>query len=480
MLSLFKNGYFYLSRVVIALIGVLSLTWFVICSPSYAQTFFPEPRIFEVNQVCQAVSSIKNGTSPVSVNSGELFTVLGENKIPGGTHAFIRIGGQQKWLPLSCGNYQGIAPPPPVPPSPPQSNFAPFFDTEDNPVPNNIGIADATPIPPTLDEFDLAVNEVCGPPGKLVEPAEFESLMEKFPTVLQDIQTFTGNRVFGNEPPITESQLYLERLTKAWFGREGFNHIFCGEPDGRKIGGLHFVGRYLDLQEKGLAGMLDAVEVVPGSIFTIGVEMQVGNSRVSSPVKGYAYTLSASDILKFATRAFADNPTDSEGRVGCILKITDDGQTFDNLFAPRASGIRTFFPDATPNFSEGICNINVADLEPTPTPLIPPRKVDIAEIGTGTTLPGSTNWQLHSDGISLFVDIDTLNADFSEIPIYFPVLEGRANSDTILELISTSDSTEGGFRVYVRSSDGNSITPQLANENEWHINWIGVVTKPLD
>lgn len=477
MISVFKNGYFHLSRLVITFLLIWSVTWVVFCSPSSAQTFFSKPLLFEVNQTCQAVSSIKKGTNAITVEPGELFTVLGENKRPGGTHAFIKIGGQQKWLPLTCGTYLGEAPPPDVPPSPPQTNFAPFFDTKDNPVPTRMGSADATPIPPELDEFDLAVNKVCGSPGKLVTPAEFEALMKEFPDVLKDIQTFTGNRVFGNEPSIAQSELYLDRLTDAWFGREGFNHIFCGEPDGSKIGGLHFVGRYLDLQQKGQAGMLQAVEVVPGSIFTVGVEMQVGNRRVSSPIKGYAYTLSASDILKYATRAFADNPTNSEGRVGCILRITDDGQTFDNLFAPRASGIRTFFPDATPNFDEGICKINVADSPPTPTP---PTPVNITEIGIGSTLPGGTNWQLHSDGTSLFVDIDTLSANFTQVPLYFPILEGRVDSGMILELISTSSRTEAGFRVYVRSSDGTPITPQLANENEWHINWIGLVTNPLD
>ena len=349
MIYPFKYGYSKAIRVFIALLWVLSLTWVFFCSPSYAQAFFSQPRLFEVDQACEAVSSIRRQTSPVPINPGEVLTVFGENKIPGGTHAFIRIDGQQKWFPLRCGRYNGIET---------GTNFKPFFDNENNPVETRNGFADATPPPPVLDEFDEAVNEVCGVPGKVVSRTEFVTLMNEFSDVLSDVQAFTANRVFGNEPPITNSELYLERLTDAWFGREGFNHVFCGEIEGRRIGGLHFVGRYFDLQEKGLAGMLDAIEVVPGSIYTIGVEMQVGNRRVSSRIKGYGYTLSASDILKFGTRAFADNPTNSNGREGCILTISDDGFTFSNLFAPRATGIRTFFPDATPNFGEGICKIN--------------------------------------------------------------------------------------------------------------------------
>ena len=103
MIVFFKYGYSKISRVFIALLWVLSLTWVFFCSPSYAQTFFSQPRLFEVEQACEAVSSIRRQTSPVTIDSGEVLTVFGENKIPGGTHAFIRIDGQQKWFPLRCG-----------------------------------------------------------------------------------------------------------------------------------------------------------------------------------------------------------------------------------------------------------------------------------------------------------------------------------------------------------------------------------------
>jgi hypothetical protein len=66
-------------------------------------------------------------------------------------------------------------------------------------------------------------------------------------------------------------------------------------------------------------------------------------------VKGYGLTLSAEDIFKVATRAFAENPSRSDSSQGCLLAVEDDGKRFTTVFVRRRKGIRTFFPDATPN-----------------------------------------------------------------------------------------------------------------------------------
>jgi hypothetical protein len=34
--------------------------------------------------------------------------------------------------------------------------------------------------------------------------------------------------------------------------------------------------------------------------------------------------------------------------------------------------------------------------------------------------------------------------------------------------------TKVGFRVYVRWANGNRLTPEDANDREWHINWYGI------
>ncbi len=91
-------------------------------------------------------------------------------------------------------------------------------------------------------------------------------------------------------------------------------------------------------------------EVVDGVIYTMGVRMKNSSGRVvSDATKGYGLTLSGEDILKVVTRAFADNPTTSTSSAGCILPVKDDGYDFKTVFVRRATGIRTFYPDATPN-----------------------------------------------------------------------------------------------------------------------------------
>ncbi len=238
--------------------------------------------------------------------------------------------------------------------------FRPFFDNKNNPEKVRVGgPADVTPPAPRLDNFDRAVNELCGPIGSKVSPRAFKQMMRAHPKVLKAVRTFTGGKVFGHERPLSGTDAYLDKLTDAWFGSHGFAHIYCGEPYRGKIGGLHFWGRYLDLQEKQLGGRLlnnaSREEVVPGAIYAVGVEIEVDGQLVRSPIKGYGLTLSAADILKAGTKALADNPTESPRNQSCILRVQDDGKDFKMVFVRKAKGIRTFFPDATPSTSDPVC-----------------------------------------------------------------------------------------------------------------------------
>lgn len=348
--------------------------------PVHAQSLFANPQGFTLTQACNATTSISRGTAPVPLTVGETYPALGENKQPGGTHAYIRVGGQLKWVSLSCGSFsdepidvdRSTTSPFPTSRSTARrsetsrsetsrSEFLPFFDNEDNPIDLTVGgIVDVTPPPPILDSFDEAVVQVCGEPGKVVSRDEFKDLMRSHEEVLAAVQSFTANRVFGD--PLGSSEDYLDELTDAWFNIQGFDHIFCGEPDRGKIGGLHFHGRYLDLQNRGLAGRIAnnelREEVDPGAIYTLGVEMLVDGRIVRSPVKGYGYTLSATDILKFGTKALADNSVSGDRSTACKLPIDDDGETFTVIFVRRSNGIRTFYPDATPSARDTTCAVD--------------------------------------------------------------------------------------------------------------------------
>ncbi|MBD2411683.1 hypothetical protein FACHB389_23795 [Nostoc calcicola FACHB-389] len=228
----------------------------------------------------------------------------------------------------------------------------PFFDNINNPV---SGLAygspgDVTPPAPTLTNFDRAVTDLCGQPGTVVSPSNFQLMMTNNPTVLSNIKQYVGGYLVAGRTSDTQ---FLADLTNVWFNADGFDHVFCGEPvAGGAIGGLHFVGRYLELQEKGLAGRLNNnvsnEEVIPNAVYTIGAVVKVGNSTSQSSIKGYPYTLSAEEILSIAALAYKNNPNTSSTNTVCHWTVTDEGNTFKAVFVRRDGGVRTFYPDATP------------------------------------------------------------------------------------------------------------------------------------
>ena len=330
--------------------------------PAHAQAFYEQPQVFTLTQDCVATTSIRKASQPVPLDSGTHVVALGENRFPNGTHAYIELCGQRKWLDLKCGERlaageEGSGELPGEQNTGSQGDACPdFFDTIDNPIP---GIGDITPPEPKLDAFDLAVMKLCGKPGKVVTRAEFQALLTTHLDVLERIEAFSNGRVYDNRPTPDSREAFVDDLSDAWFKIKAFDHILCGQPEaGGSIGGMHFHGRYKQLQDVGLACRVEnlgTVEVVEGVIYTMPVRIRVDGGSAFHRIKGYGLTLDAEDLLKLVTRAFLENPTNSSGSTGCLLQVTDRhisedrDVTFSTVFVRRASGIRTFYPDATPN-----------------------------------------------------------------------------------------------------------------------------------
>lgn len=234
-----------------------------------------------------------------------------------------------------------------------KSEFLPFFDNEDNPVP--VGFPrgqnlDISPLPPQLNKFDQAVLNVCGPIGTKVNSEKFKQLMRSHPEVVQKLQTATGGQL---RPGRTGKSDFIQDLTNVWFRGKGFEHVFCGEiKSSTKIGGLHFSGRYLQLQNQGIAGRLpnndSKQEVVPGVIYTMGVSINNGKIQAVDTLKGYGYLSNAEELLIDATRAFKLQGN-NEGACIFDVKDTETGKTFPSVFVRRNQAIITFYPDATPS-----------------------------------------------------------------------------------------------------------------------------------
>ena len=99
------------------------------------------------------------------------------------------------------------------------------------------------------------------------------------------------------------------------------------------------------------------------------------------------------------------------------------------------------------------------------------------KIGSGSTTPGATNWQVWNKGI-IYVDVDTSAAGFTKTPVYVTSIGGTNEHMRTTGGSSVCKTTAKGFRVYIKwdstSATVESLTPQIANGHQWHINWIAL------
>ena len=235
----------------------------------------------------------------------------------------------------------------------PDIKLIPFFDNINNPVP--VGFPrgqqlDISPPPPQLNAFDNQVLKVCGSIGSNVSPNQFKNLLSANPQVLDKIQQATRGEL---RPGRRRRSDFFQDLTNIWFKNKGFEHIFCGQIyNENDIGGLHFSGRYLQLQNQGIAGRLpnnsQREEVVPGVIYTMGVEIKQKNRIIRDVIKGYGYLNNAEEMLVDATKAFKLQGN-LEGACIYNTKDAETGKTFPTIFVRKENAIITYYPDATPS-----------------------------------------------------------------------------------------------------------------------------------
>lgn len=320
-----------------------------------------QPGTFAVTRTCPATRAIR-GENPgnISVMPNQAYEMIGFNSVER-KYVLVKVPNAQpdrRWVDATCGQLQaGTATPRPQErdrPAPTNNNaLLPFFDQVNNPetyrFPANQK-ADITPPAPALTAFDQAVLKTCGAIGTKLRASDFKQLMSNYPDVLQQLQAAVGGELVAGRRSKAQ---FLEDLTAAWSSREGFEHIFCGELGGpQEIGGLHYFGRYLQLQTDKLGGRLpnnrDREEVVPGVVYTLGVKVQRGNQVWTDTIKGYPLVSNAQELLLEATKAFK-----AQGNLpgACLLKVQDQpsGKSYTAVFVKDKSAIVTFYPDATPS-----------------------------------------------------------------------------------------------------------------------------------
>ena len=103
-----------------------------------------------------------------------------------------------------------------------------------------------------------------------------------------------------------------------------------------------------------------------------------------------------------------------------------------------------------------------------------PALSQTVQISRGSTPVGNTAWQQYPGGEGIYLDVNTSSAGLTTTPIYITSLGGTSHHWWTTGATSIYAPTPTGFRVYVRYSTGGSLTPAIANQYGWHINWIAV------
>lgn len=108
---------------------------------------------------------------------------------------------------------------------------------------------------------------------------------------------------------------------------------------------------------------------------------------------------------------------------------------------------------------------------------------DGTKIAFGRTEPGKTNWKKNDANVNwITVIIDTSAAGFTTVPIYTASLGGVWNHYILTGTSSIYKPTAKSFEIYLQFEVGSGhnnateLSPDYANANEqkWHVNWIGI------
>ena len=223
-----------------------------------------------------------------------------------------------------------------------------FFDSDPS--------THAQPEAPSLERFGKSILRACGPIRGCVSEREFEALICDH---LDELDKFLPKKWKNFSRPEI-----VAKLKQIWFKHNGFNHVFCGEWEDRTINGLHYRGRYLQLQTENTACYTKSSdeEILDDHIYTIGVTSADGANTHSK--KGYALQQSATELFILGISAF-EKCIQDEGdwkpykttfdksfyikslsaeaeihyRVICKATTPNDATTY---------GILTIYPDVTP------------------------------------------------------------------------------------------------------------------------------------
>lgn len=136
-----------------------------------------------------------------------------------------------------------------------------------------------------------------------------------------------------------------------------------------------------------------------------------------------------------------------------------------SIYIPTATGFRVFVYDRHGPVTPGDANARGwhVNWQAVPNAQRPPSTC------SGATPAGTTAWQVY-DARGIYVDVNTAACGFTTTPRYATAIGGTFGHWRTTGATSIYQSTPTGFRVYVYH-DAGTITPTIANSNNWHIIW---------
>lgn len=232
-----------------------------------------------------------------------------------------------------------------------QYNFKPFFAENDK----------TLPAPPSLNEFDKQVLKICGTWGHRVTRQEFLAGITD-----ENMQKLYNKLDHTIITPHASIEVFKKELADIWFKRRGFEHVFCGKSEQNKLRGFHYIGRYLYMQQKHLAGLSTKKCSRTGTkypVYTIAIDFTDTDGEVKTRCNvSYAYDLNAFDLITEVTNAYKQAKQHGKNHL-CIYHVKHGGNSYAATFVRRNDAIVTFFPNLKPNCSNrkakiSSCNCN--------------------------------------------------------------------------------------------------------------------------
>lgn len=333
-------------RGILSSIASVALAAVALCQHAFAFEELKGQVVAE--QTCQAFVSFRKLTNPdgAKLAAGTTYQVVGRNQAGGEWLQILlpQAQPQQRWIAVGCGRLVADS----APPAEKAAGLPPFFDDV------QAGPEDPSPPAPPLDAFDQAVLGVCGAWGSRPRAAAFRAMLDR-PELTVDLDAIYAQLDHAVRGRAIGLPRFKDELTAVWFERGGFTHVFCGEPASGGLGGLHYRGRYYDLQQQGVAGLMSASQcratVIEPPVYTVGVLYRPpgGGALRSACPKGYPDDLGARDLLVAATRAYRQLRLERGQRM-CLQALggTDAIAQYRAVLVIEGDAIRTFYPDATP------------------------------------------------------------------------------------------------------------------------------------